>query len=192
MTDKSRANRPLVDNIYLFWGLLALPAVYLLGRGVLVGKTYPLLERVGDVSAWLLIAALMVTPLQLAFGALPWLRVRRRHLGVASFAYAALHLAVWLAHANPTSFLRSFVRPEILPGWIGFFIMAVLAAISTDRAVRLLGPRWKAIQRWVYLAVVLSLGHWVYTSHDYLAIALYCGPIVALTLWRLGRTAARG
>lgn len=191
MNEISRANHRLVDNIFLFWGLLTLPAVYLLVRAAMVGKSYPLLEWTGDVSVWLLIATMMVTPLQMAFGALPWLRVRRRHLGVASFAYGALHLAVWLAHANPTSFLRSFVRPEILPGWIGLIIMAALAAISTDRAVRRLGPRWKAIQRWVYLAALLSLGHWIFTSHDYLAIALYCGPILAFSGWRLARRAAR-
>ena len=61
----------------------------------------------GEISCWLLIVTMAVTPLMMLFGPLPWLKARRRSLGVASFGYAVLHLLFWLS-------LIPFVT-----GWVG-------------------------------------------------------------------------
>lgn len=184
---EGRPWRRWADNVYFFWLVLALPALFfalhaLVGRGKL-----DYLARTGEVSGALLAAALMVTPLMLLFGPLPWLRVRRRHLGVASFLYAALHLALWLGEANIGKLLRSFRNPDLVPGWVALAIMAVLAATSNDWSVRRLGPRWKRLQRWAYAAAILTLAHWLLTAGPALRVAVYCGPALLLSAWRLFR-----
>jgi len=76
---------------------------------------------------------------------------------------------------------------EMWTGWIAFAIFLPLAATSTNYAVRLLGPRWKAVQRWTYSAAVLTLLHWA-SLHDWGAIApalVNFGPLIALTAYRL-------
>ncbi|PKP74274.1 MAG: iron reductase [Alphaproteobacteria bacterium HGW-Alphaproteobacteria-6] len=183
--------RRIIDERLLFWALLALPAAVLIALKLGPGLKLNYLYWTGVLSCWLLILAMAVTPLQMLFGPLPWLRVRRRYLGVAAFGYGVLHLVVWVLGKSVADFLNSFVRAEVLPGWIGLAIMLVLAAISFDGAVRRLGPRWKAIQRWVYPAAVLTLVHWVMTTGNMTTVVLSSAPLAALSLWRLGRGGGR-
>ena len=185
------ALRRAVSNIYLLWVILAVPAVWLVFSAVVLRARLPYLEWTGVLSCWLLIAALAVTPLQLVFGALPWLRQRRRYLGVASFGYASLHLAVWLSNARPGAFLHSFVRPEVLPGWIAIAMMLPLALTSSNLAVRRLGPAWKSLQRWVYPMAILTLLHWLMTNKDWTMIIVYTGPLILLMIWRVWRRQRR-
>ncbi|MEZ5771862.1 MAG: hypothetical protein R3D61_09630 [Defluviimonas denitrificans] len=57
--------RRITDNVYLFWAVLTLPAIwFLLERLVLHGKV-PLRSLTGVLSCWLLIVTMLVTPLQL-------------------------------------------------------------------------------------------------------------------------------
>ena len=187
LNDKHGQLRKAVDNTYVFWALLATPAVYLLTqRFVLHGKV-PFVPLSGDIAGWLLIVTMSVTPLMMMFGPLPWLKARRRNLGVASFGYALLHLVIWLGGANVGSLLRSFVRVEILAGWIAFALMVLLAVTSNEKSVRKLGVRWKTLQRWVYAAAILSLVHWVMTTDNLSAVAIYTAPLVALSVWRIWR-----
>lgn len=183
--------RRIIDDRLLFWALLALPVAVLIALRLGPGLKLNYLYWTGVLSCWLLILAMAVTPLQMLFGPLPWLRVRRRYLGVAAFGYGVLHLVVWVLGKSVSAFLNSFVRAEVLPGWIGLAIMLVLAAISFDGAVRRLGPRWKAIQRWVYPAAVLTLVHWVMTTGNMTTVVLSSAPLAALSLWRLGRSGGR-
>jgi sulfoxide reductase heme-binding subunit YedZ len=133
---------------------------------------------------------MMITPMMLALGGrgwLVWLKARRRYIGVAAFGYAALHLLFWLKHATVMSFLQSFIRLEVLPGWIAFFLMAAMAWTSTDGAVRRMGPKWKRLQRWVYPAAVLTLVHWAMTTEHLAEVVIYSAPLVLLSLWRVIR-----
>lgn len=180
--------RRIVDDIYILWAVLALPALwFLIERYVLIGKI-PYVPWTGLVSCWFLILTMAITPLQLLFGPLPWLRKRRRYFGVASFGYAFLHLAFWMLNVNIGNFLRSFIRIELLTGWIAMAIMTVLAATSFDSAVDRLGPTWKTIQRWVYPAAVLTLLHWLMTDYSgWMQVAIYCVPLILLEIWRVLR-----
>lgn len=184
--------RRLTDNVYLLWVLLALPGVWMIALrvGVLPGKA-PYVTWTGLLSCWLLVLSMAVTPLQMLFGPLRWLRRRRRYLGVASFGYAALHLLFWAVNVRPRAIIRSFMRVEILPGWIAFAVMLVLAATSFDLAVRRLGPRWKWLQRWVYPAAVLTLIHWAMTTRSMVEVAVSCVPLALLEAWRVHRYRSR-
>jgi len=182
----SRAN----GRAYLFWLLLAAPAVCIVALGLATEGRPHYLRNTGLVACWLLIVALSVTPLGMVFGPqtwVRWLRARRRNLGVAAFGYSCLHLAVFLKDTNPGALLRSFVRPEILTGWLGFAVMTAMAITSTDAMVRRMGTSWKKLQQLVYGGALLVLWHWAFSEKHYLEVALYVSPLVVLTLWRLTR-----
>lgn len=187
----TQAPQRLVDNIPGFWLLLALPGIYIVLHGLIQRGGLDYLRWSGEVSCILLIVALAVTPLQMIFGPLPWLRIRRRHIGVASAAYATLHLAVWLREANFGKLIRSFTRIDIAPGWIALGILLLLAALSNDRMVRRMGPRWKQVQRWVYAAAILTLIHWAMVTEYAPRVAVYVIPILLLSAWRLMRSHTR-
>lgn len=176
---------------YVFWFLLALPGIWLVTQQYVLHQKTALLTWSGLISCWLLIATMMVTPLQYLFGRLPWLKEHRRHLGVASFAYATLHLVDWLLGINIGALIRSFYRVEILTGWIGFFIMIPLAITSNDLSVRAMGRSWKPLQRWVYLAAVMSFVHWIMTTGNRVEAVLYCVPLAVLSIWRILRYQSR-
>jgi methionine sulfoxide reductase heme-binding subunit len=181
------AVRRLVDNVYLFWFLLSLPGIYLVVQRLLIHGKVAFVPLSGEIAAWLLIVTLMITPVMLLVGPLPWLKARRRNLGVASCLYSALHLGLWTMNAKLGDLIRSFIRIEILTGWIAMAIFVALALTSTDAAVRKMGPRWKALQRWIYAAAVLTLIHWVMTADHLLPVAIYTAPLIALSVWRMLR-----
>ncbi len=185
---------------YPLWILLSiLPALWL---GQALGSSDPapfeaLLHPTGEMSARLLIVTLMVTPLSMLFprsGITRWLRRHRRHLGVAAFVYAALHAAFYLADlADPEQVARQLPRLYVWTGWLAFAIFVPLAATSTDRAVRRMGRRWKALQRWTYAAAVLTLVHWA-ALHDWGGIGpalVHFAPLGVLEGYRLWKTTAR-
>jgi sulfoxide reductase heme-binding subunit YedZ len=176
--------RKLTDNIYLFWAILAVPAVYLLIQRLVLHGKVAFVPLSGEIAAWFLIATLMVTPLMLLLGPLPWLKTRRRYLGVASCLYAALHLGLWLMNVNIGAFLRSFVRFEIVTGWVAMAVMVALALTSTDGAVRKMGTGWKRLQRWVYAAGGMTLIHWLLTTGNRREVIFWCAPLVVLSVWR--------
>lgn len=183
--------RRIADNIYLLWFLLALPAIAAIFGRFVLHVTMPYVPWTGIFACWILILTLMITPLQMVFGPLPWLRQRRRYFGVASFGYSALHLLVWMVNLNLGKFLRSFVRPELLTGWISFFLMVALTVTSNDASVRTMGPGWKRLQRWVYPAAVLAYIHWLQTTGHIMDPILYAAPLILLSIWRVLRYRSR-
>ena len=192
-------NRSSRDGRYLLWLLFSIPALILIAgsfwyvfiqQDIKAFRRFPTLRWSGIVSCVFLILALLATPLaQASKGGFRWLRVNRRYLGVASFCYAALHLFYWLIWTNPHALLRSFIRPEVITGWIAFFIMIALAWTSTDGAVRRMGPKWKSLQRWVYPAAILTFLHWIMTAEStqrYAETIVLSAPVIALSIWRFG------
>ncbi|MGL6043941.1 MAG: hypothetical protein ACRC1J_08460, partial [Sandaracinobacteroides sp.] len=86
---------------YALWAALAVPACIWLGQASLLDPAdwEELLHPTGELSARLLIAALVLTPLLQLFPAsavLRWLVRNRRALGVAAFGYAVLHTALYI------------------------------------------------------------------------------------------------
>ena len=158
---------------YLLWCLLALPAI-----GMTIGLTgsddpkifHELLHPSGEFSARFMIIAMLASPLALLFKgkAVPkWLIRNRRYFGVAAFAYAALHTAFYLIDAATVDkVFGELPKLYIWTGWIAFAIFIPLAVTSMDTFMRLMGKRWKQLQRWTYGAAVLTLVHWA-ALHDW-------------------------
>ncbi|MGN3974176.1 ferric reductase-like transmembrane domain-containing protein [Tsuneonella sp. SYSU-LHT278] len=157
----------------LLWVALALPGAWIGWRWLATPETYGFGHAIrdsGDWAAWLLLAALAVTPLRLALGMRPltrWLLLRRRDLGVASFAYAAAHTGIYLADkASLAVVFDQAGGADLLTGWLALALFAPLAATSNDASVRAFKRAWKSLHRLVYPAALLVFAHWVLTAFD--------------------------
>lgn len=158
---------------YWLWVLLALPAAGFVAAVTVSDdpKVYEqFLHPTGEFSARFMIIAMLASPLTLILkgwrGPL-WLKKNRRYFGVAAFGYAALHTLYYLIDAQTMArVLEELPRLYIWTGWAAFAIFIPLAVTSMDYFVRIMGPRWKQVQRWTYAAAVLTLIHWA-ALHDW-------------------------
>lgn len=177
---------------FVVWVFLCLPALHALFVDLVNSKIYDPFSFTGRVSSWLLALTLIVTPLKYLFGPSPLIRAlvaNRRYFGVASFAYGVLHTLYWMKDTRMQFFWDSFVRAEVLPGWIALFVMVPLVWTSRDSAVRRMGPGWKRLQRWVYPCAALTLLHWLLCAFGYrpVEILVVALPVLALEAWRINR-----
>ena len=159
------------DSYLLLAALLAVPWAWLT-FGYLTGRTFygEMIHASGDWAIWFLMGALAVSPLR---GLFPhqawtaWLLERRRYLGVAAFAYALLHAAVYVLRLGELPrILAEALEAGLLTGWLAFAIFVPLAVTSNDASVRRLGRAWKRLHRAVYAAAVLSFAHWILVAFD--------------------------
>jgi sulfoxide reductase heme-binding subunit YedZ len=129
----------------------------------------PLNEAIHQFGLWtirFLFIALAITPLRWI---LQWQRLVlvRRMVGVAAFAYIAMH---FLLYAGDQAFDLGKVASEIARriyltiGFTALCGLAVLAATSTDGMVRRLGRRWPQLHRIVYVIALLGLIHYFMQS----------------------------
>jgi sulfoxide reductase heme-binding subunit YedZ len=180
---RRRRSLPTLPRL-LFWLLLSLPAIGMalgLARGRVPGMD--LLPPSGETAARLLVLALLPGPLAGAFGAGRFLRgwlALRRNLGVAAFAYGLLHLLFYLADMGAVApVLDELGLPSIWTGWLALVAMVPPAALSFDAALRRLGwRRWKAAQRLVYAAALLTLAHWLLLDWKWQPPLAHAAPLV--------------
>lgn len=178
---------------YWLWLLLALPAFGFVTA--VTGSDAPdiyeeFLHPTGEFSARFMIIAMLASPLVLIFkgwrGPL-WLKKNRRYFGVAAFGYAALHTLYYLIDVQTMErVVTELPRLYIWTGWVAFLIFIPLAVTSMDYFVRVMGPRWKQLQRWTYGAAVLTLVHWA-ALHDWGGIGpalVHFGPLGVLEAYR--------
>ena len=122
-------------------------------------------QATGGWALRLLLATLAVTPLRRLTGWQEIARFRRR-LGLAAFAYAALHFALWSVFDNgldPASIAEDIAkRPYVTVGFTAFVLLVPLAVTSTRASMRRLGKRWVALHRLVYVAAVLAVVHFLW------------------------------
>lgn len=176
----------------VLWLLLAIPAALML-RDLVGGDVLPmdLLHPSGEMSVRLMVLAMLPGPLIDAFGPNRFLRgwlAIRRNLGVAAFAYALLHLAIYVIDMRSfAAILDEIGLPGIWTGWLSLFLMIPPAAISFDRAMRRLGRNWKRVQRLVYLALALTLVHWLLLDWDWRPAAVHLLPLAIAWLLRAWR-----
>lgn len=168
----------------LFWLALTIPALLMIAdfaRGAVLAMD--LLHPSGELSVRLMIAALLAGPLAGIFGPnrffRGWLAIRR-NLGVAAFGYAALHLAFYIIDMGALAAMADeLTLPPIWTGWLALALMIPPAAISFDGAMRTLGRyKWKALQRLVYPAMLLSLAHWLLLDWKWQPAVLHLGPLL--------------
>lgn len=135
-----------------------------------------------------LVLCLAVTPLR----RLGWksLAPYRRSFGLVAFAYASIHLSIFVALDLGFDFGAVgedlAKRPYIAVGFVAFTILAALAATSTRTAMKRLGRRWNRLHRGLYPAVLLAVIHFAWVQKaDFREPAIYAGVIGLLLLSRV-------
>ncbi len=149
------------------------------------------LNRTGLLALTFLLASLACTPLRTLSG-WTWPARVRRMLGLFAFAYALLHVGVWLALDRLFDVRAVFEdlseRPFIIAGALAFSLLVPLAATSTNRMVQRLGHRrWQALHRLAYPAAALGCLHYGWrVKVDVTEPAVYASVFAALMLLRVG------
>ena len=183
--------KPIPPSRLLLWLVLALPGAWIAYRWAATPDAYGFGHAIGDSgdwAAWLLLLTLAVTPLRLVFRRkrwTNWLLKHRRDFGVASFAYAAGHTAIYLADKAAPTILAEAGQPSLLAGWLALALFVPLAATSSDAAVRALKRSWKRLHRLVYPAAVLAFAHWALTAFDPGTAYLHIAALAATELVRI-------
>ena len=192
----------IVASRFFIWVFLALPSLPMIGV-LAAGQPAPdgrpvtevLLHPTGEFSARFLIITLMLTPLRMLFpssGFLRWMMQRRRYFGVAAFAYAAFHTVLYIIDMGTLrAILGEALAIGIWTGWLALFVFLPLAATSNDWSVRALGPAWKTLQRWVYVAAVATLLHWIFVHNTLGPALVHFLPLAGLETYRIWRNIAR-
>ncbi len=192
--------RTILNNRYLLWTILAVPACAMIlayGRGT--RDAMDLIHPSGEWSARLMIIAMMIGPALAVFGARPillWMVRRRRYFGVAASLYALLHLILYtIDMGNVDDMLAEIGAPGIWTGWIAFLLFIPIALTSHDAAMRWLKAGWKRVQRLVYPAALFTLLHWIWVHNSFGGAMVHFAPLAVLyMLWgvtMLRRRAAR-
>ena len=150
------------------WALGALPLALLvrdtLAGGLGIDPVRDIEHRLGRTAVYFLLASLCVTPL-LRLARINLIKFRRP-LGLLSASYAGLHLLAWMVLDMGLRWEQALKdiarRPYLTIGMAVLAILLILAATSSNAAIRRLGTRrWGAIHRLVYLAAPLALFHWL-------------------------------
>jgi methionine sulfoxide reductase heme-binding subunit len=146
--------------------LLCVPAAMVAWRyaGGTLGAR-PINAAVHEIGNWTLRLILISLAVRPARAILQWPRVMqlRRMVGVAAFAYAAVHLMLYAAD-EAFDFRKVAVeivlRIYLTIGFAGLLILTALAITSTDGMTRRLGGRrWRRLHQLVYAAALLAVIH---------------------------------
>lgn len=169
--------------------LAALPLAWLVAAAVLdrLGAD-PVAELTHETGQWalrMLLLSLALTPLRRLTRWAGWIRYRRL-AGLWAFAYASLHLSVYLI-LDLGDYWRQIIeevlkRPYITVGATAWLLLLPLAATSTQWAMRRLGRRWQALHRLVYLAAVLAVVHFIWLVKADLGEPLIYATVLAILL----------
>ena len=77
-------------------------------------------------------------------------------------------------------------RPYVSAGFASFLILLPLALTSNRAAIKRLGKRWKGLHRWVYIAAVFALLHYIWLAKgERLEPIVYLAVLLLLLSYRL-------
>ena len=178
------------------WVVLALPAPALIIDFEERERYYAeIMYESGLLATQLVLLALAITPLlhltrgwKLAQRGLRWLQRRRRYIGVAAFCYATLHTLFYLRQTGSLELAAlDLAEFDLAIGWLAFALLTVLAATSNNISVRLLGRRWKVLQRAAYAAAALTALHWYLINQFQMELLLWFAPLILLQAYRASK-----
>lgn len=145
--------------------------------------------RTGKTAITLLVLSLACNPIELIFKYKPVLKIKRP-LGLYAFYYALLHFLIFILvdYGLNWQFIKEALLEKryTLIGASAFIILLILAIFSTDYSRRLLKKNWKKIHRFVYLAAILVVIHYIWAVKTDIRLPLvYGGLILILLAFRL-------
>lgn len=177
--------RTIINSVKLFWLLLAVPGIAIL-HGWLTGaiETMDMIHPTGEMSARLMVAAMLIGPLAGLLGPkrwMLWLLARRRALGLGAFAYAIAHLAFYaLDMGSLEAILGELPIASILTGWLALALMLPMALTSNQTSMKLLRTAWKRVQQLAYPAAILTLLHWWWIHDGATGALIHFAPLALL------------
>jgi sulfoxide reductase heme-binding subunit YedZ len=149
-----------------------------------VNPIQSLTYRTGKTALVLLVLSLCCTPLNSIFGFHEAIKVRRP-LGVYAFLYALGHFSIFLLDYNfdPSMLYEAiFEKRYALVGFSAFLILLPLALTSTKGWQKRLGKRWTRLHRWVYVAALLVIVHFIWLVKADIRQPLEFGAVVVALL----------
>lgn len=184
-----------------FW-LLASPGIFIGGQWIAYQLGWPndlgfnpaqyTHHFLGETAIRVLLLALAVTPFRDVTGWAPIMRVRRR-IGLFAFAYALLHVTVYLwldlELSLPALWEDVAERTYITFGMAAFALLVPLAITSHDRLIKALGAvRWRRLHWAVYPIGVLAVTHHYFAEKGDQPGPWVHGAILAALLgWRIAK-----
>jgi sulfoxide reductase heme-binding subunit YedZ len=185
----------------VLWLVVIVPLVWLVTRLLLselgANPIEALEHETGEWTLRLLAASLAVTPL-ITFTRWGWLIPQRRFLGLAAFAYATIHLLVYIGvdqFFNLNDIVEDVLKHlYVTVGMAGFVLLLPLAITSTKGWIRRLGgKRWNQLHRLVYVAAVAGCVHYLWAvKKDITEPLLYAAVFVVLFALRFVRPRPAG
>jgi sulfoxide reductase heme-binding subunit YedZ len=172
--------------------LLLVPAALLAYRFATGGLgPRPFDEAIHETGSWAircLVASLAITPARRIFD-WPKLIIVRRMVGLAAFFYAAGHFALYVADmqgdlVRVAGEIASRIYLTI--GFAALLGLSVMAATSTDAAIRRLGSNWGRLHAIVYaLGVLAAIHFFMQTKADVFEATFVAGLLILLLVYRL-------
>jgi len=137
-------------------------------------------QKTGEWSLRFLLLSLAMTPLAELIKSPQPVRLRRM-IGLYTFFYVCLHVLIYMVLDQSLNLgdivADVFERPFISAGFVGFLILIPLALTSNRFMLTKLKSHWKTLHRWVYVASVAAVLHYIW-----LAKGERAEPIVYLLL----------
>jgi methionine sulfoxide reductase heme-binding subunit len=141
--------------------------------------------RTGWWALFFLLASLAMTPLRKLTGSTHWLRIRRM-LGLWAFAFACVHLSIYLVLDLQGEWRQIFSdilkRPYITVGFSAWLLLIPLAMTSTQAMIRRLGKRWRQLHKLVYVIAPLGVLHFIWLVKKDLTEPLIFAAVLAVLL----------
>ncbi|WP_318478351.1 protein-methionine-sulfoxide reductase heme-binding subunit MsrQ [Photobacterium leiognathi] len=113
----------------------------------------------------------------------------RRMLGLYSFFWALLHLTIYVSLDLVFDWAliseEIIQRPYLAIGAVSWVILLLLTLTSTQKIQRKLGTRWQQLHNWVYVALLLSPIHYLWSVKSGITEpVIYLIVACALLYWR--------
>lgn len=141
--------------------------------------------RTGKYALVILLLTLACSPLNTIFGFRQALKVRRT-LGLYSFFYVSLHFAIFVGLDYQFDWIlleeAIFEKRYALVGFAAGIILLPLALTSTRGWMKRLGKTWKKLHKFVYLAGILVIMHYMWVMKADIRTPLLYGTILLILL----------
>jgi sulfoxide reductase heme-binding subunit YedZ len=141
--------------------------------------------RTGRYAIILLMLSLACTPINTIFGFRQAIKVRRP-LGLYAFMYASIHFMIFLGVDYGFNlgliFEEIITKRYIIAGFTAGLILLPLAITSTKGWMKRLGIRWKQLHKFVYIAGLLAVTHYIWVVKSDYRLPLAVGAVLFLLL----------
>ncbi|WP_318432857.1 protein-methionine-sulfoxide reductase heme-binding subunit MsrQ [Photobacterium leiognathi] len=199
MTNTSTNNRRFkLKPQHITWLKVLIHAISLLFVAILIIQTFNggfgadpvkgIEHYTGKAALNTLFLTLLISPIARWGKQAAFIKVRRM-LGLYSFFWALLHLTIYVSLDLGFDWAligeEIIKRPYLAIGAVSWVILLLLTLTSTKKIQRKLGTRWQQLHNWVYVALLLSPIHYLWSVKSGITEpVIYLIVACALLYWR--------